>query len=157
MQSRKSLYFDLEMRPNRSLPRRTFWWLVGGVAGVFLLMGLRLMILGAWLVLPFMLIDIALLWWAMRASYRSGEMVERLSLDKDGLSFVRIDPSGRRKAARLDAARARVELEEMVMKQNRLWLRAGDRRLSIGAFLSPPERVEIKQVIEDGLRQWRRG
>jgi len=149
-------YFDLELRPNRSLRRQHFWWMIAAVAGVFMLMGLRLLLLGAWPAIPFMVADLGLLWWAMRASYRSGLLVERLRLDQRGLEFIRVSPHGRFRAVRLEPLRARVELERLAMEQNRLWLRAGDRRLVIGSFLSPPERVEVAEVIEDGLRRFRR-
>lgn len=151
-----SAYFDLEFRPNRSLPPRQFWWIVVGTAAVFLLMGLRFLFLGAWPIVPFMIIDVALMWWAMRASYRSGRAVERLRLDGRGLEFISISHHGRMWAQRLNPARARTELEELVMQQNRLWLRDDERRLRIAAMLSPPERVEVARVIEDGLRRYRR-
>lgn len=150
-------YFDLEFRPNRSLAPRQFWWIVIGTAAVFFLMGLRFLFLGAWPILPFMIIDVALLCWAMRASYHSGREVERLRLDGRGLEYLRISPYGQTRAQWLEARRARIELEQLTMKQNRLWLQDGERRLSIAGMLSPPERVEVARVIEDGLRRFRRG
>lgn len=149
-------YFDLEFRPNRSLSPRHFWWLVIGVAVIFLLMGLRFLFLGAWPILPFMIVDVAVLWWAMRASYRSGQAVERLRLDGRGLEHIWVTPTGHIRAQWLEPRRAQVELEQLSMRQNRLWLRVDGRRMPIAPLLSPPERAEVAQVIEDGLRRWRR-
>ncbi len=138
------------------MSRKHFLWMIAGVAVIFLLMGLRFLALGAWPILPFMLFDVALLWWAMRASYRSGEAVEELRLDSSGLELVRISPLGHRQRTLLEPHWARVELEETGEQQNRLWLRAGSRREPVGGFLSPPERVEIARIIEDGLNRFQR-
>jgi uncharacterized membrane protein len=152
----KPAIFDLELRPNRSLPERQFWLMLAGVAAIFLLMGVRFLLLGAWPILPFMAVDTALLWWAMRASYRSGRASEHLRLDAEGLELVRIAPHGTARRTRLTPWLARVELEQLGPDQNRLWLHASGRRLNIGSFLSPAERADIAAVIEAGLARWQR-
>ncbi len=151
----KPAIFDLELRPNRSMPERHFWLTIAGVATIFLLMGLRFLFLGAWPILPFMLADIALLWWAMRASYRSGRASEHLRLDEEGLELVRIAPHGQVRRTRIEPHWARVELEDLGPDQNRLWLTARGARHAIGAFLSPAERADIARVIEAGLAAYR--
>lgn len=157
----KPAIFDLELRPNRSLPERHFWRMIAGVAVIFLAMGVRFLLLGAWPILPFMLVDLALLWWAMRASYRSGRASEHLRLDSDGLELVRVAAHGQVRRTRIEPHWARVELEELGADQNRLWLTAPNpsgstrARHAIGAFLSPGERAEIARVIEAGLATFR--
>jgi uncharacterized membrane protein len=151
----KPAIFDLELRPNRSMPERHFWAMMAGVALIFLLMGLRFLLLGAWPILPFMIADIALLWWAMRASYRSGRASEHLRLDSDGLELVRVAAHGPIRRTRIEPHWARVELEELGADQNRLWLTARGERHGIGTFLSPGERAELARVIEAGLVAFR--
>jgi uncharacterized membrane protein len=153
---RKPAIFDLELRPNRSMPQRHFWLLMAGVAAIFALMGLRFLFLGAWPILPFMLADLALLWWAMRASYRSGRASEHLRLDEDGLELVRIAPHGRARRTRIEPMWATVELERLSDEENRLWLRSRGDLHPLGQFLSPAERAEIAQVIERGLATFRK-
>jgi uncharacterized membrane protein len=150
-------YFDLELRPNRPLAPRHALWLVAAVGFVFLLMGLRFLFLGAWPILPFMLADVLLLGWALRASWRSGRARERVWLDETGLSLVRVQASGRHQRVNLPPHLARVELEVLGNRQNRLWLTADGRREPVGGFLSPPERADIARVIDDGLARFRRG
>jgi uncharacterized membrane protein len=152
----KPAIFDLELRPNRSLPQRHFWLMMAGVAAIFLLMGVRFLFLGAWPILPFMAVDIGLLWWAMRASYRSGRESEHLRLDGDGLELVRVAAHGTTRRTRIEPHWARVELEPLGADQNRLWLTAKGNRHPIGAFLSPAERADIAAVIEAGLAAYRR-
>ncbi|MGL6042790.1 MAG: DUF2244 domain-containing protein [Sandaracinobacteroides sp.] len=157
MREDKPAFFDLVLRPNRSMPHRHFWLMMAGVALVFLLMGLRFLLLGAWPIIPFMLMDIALLGWAMRASYRSGRASEHIRLDGSGLELVRVAAQGSARRTRIEPLGARVELELLGADQNRLWLTGRGARHAIGAFLSPAERADIARVIEDGLAAFRRG
>jgi uncharacterized membrane protein len=153
----KTGYFDLELSPNRSLAPRHFRLLLLGVAALFLAVGVRLLVLGAWPVIPFLIADVLLLAWAMRASYRSGGAREHLRLDGRGLELVRVAADGQVHAMRLEAARARVELETVAPGGNRLWLTAGGRREAVGAFLSPGEREALARVMADGLARFRSG
>jgi len=149
-------YFDLTLTPNRSLDRRHARWIVLGVGAVMALMALRMWVLGAWLVVPFLAIDVALVAWAFRASYRSGTGSETLRLSDDDLVVRRRSPEGVERSIRLEPLWTRVTLERQAMKQNRLWLVARGTRVSVGRFLSPPEREAIYEVIADGLERFRR-
>ena len=149
-------YFDLILTPNRSLDRRHARWLLLGVGGIMLLMGVRLLLLGAWPVIPFLIIDVALLAWAFRASYRSARGFEAVRLDEDDLMVRRRTPQGRERSIRLEPTAASARLERLAMKQNRLWLTAREQRVAVGRFLSPGEREAIYEVIADGLERFRR-
>lgn len=150
-------HFHLELRPNRSMPPRQFHLMIAGVAVIFLLMGVRFLFLGAWPILPFMALDVGLLWWAMRASYRSGDAREELRLSDDGLELVRIAPHGGRRAIRMEPVWTRVELEQLSNRQNRLWLKSAGRSEPLGVFLSPAERRDLARVIGEGLARYRSG
>ena len=149
-------YFDLVLTPNRSLDRRHARWLVAGVGLLMLLNGVRMLVLGAWPVIPFLGIDVALLAWAFRASYRSGRGFEALRLDEDDLVVRRRSPEGRERRIRLEPMSTTARLQRMAMRQNRLWLTARDQRVAVGRFLSPGEREAIYEVIAEGLERFRR-
>lgn len=150
-----SALIDLTLTPNRSLDRRHSYWLIAGVGGVFLLLGLRLLLLSAWPVLPFMLADVLLLAWAFRASYRSGRAYEWLRIEDGWLTLCRVSPHGQRQPIRFDPGRTFARLERISEDQNRLWLASGPQRASVGAFLSPAEREALYPVLESGLARWR--
>lgn len=149
-------YLDLRLTPNRSLSPRHAWWLVGGVAAVFFAGGLRMLVLGAWPVVPFMLADIALLGWALRASYRSGRAYELVRLDAADLTVAKVSHHGQERRFRFEPFWARVQLETLGEDENRLWVTGNGGRVAVGSFLSPAERVELHQVIADGLARYRR-
>lgn len=148
---------DLELWPHRAMERRHFAWVVGGVATLFILLGLRFLLLGAWPILPFMLVDVLILGWAMRASYRSGHAAEHVRLERRELWLERVSPLGARQQLRLDPLAVRVELEQFPDTRNRLWLHERNRREPVGAFLSAGEREQLAKVLEEALRRWRSG
>ena len=141
---------DLVFRPPASLSRGGARLVVGGAALVMTLAALRFWFVGAWLVLPFLLVDLALLAWAFRASRRSSQAFERLRLVGEELLVERVSAGGREERWRLPRAWTRVELEEQA-PQNRLWLRHRSRRLLIGKHLNRRERSEVYEVMARAL------
>jgi uncharacterized membrane protein len=146
---------DLTLTPNRSLDKRHARWLVGGVGVIFLLGGLRFLALGAWPVIPFMVADLALLWWAFRASYKSGRAYERLWIENGALTFARVTHHGTERRLVFEPVWTRVQLEHIDEDENRLWLATHGKRFAVGSFLSPAERVAVHDVIAAGLARCR--
>jgi len=87
--------FDAVLTPHRSLSPRGFWLLMGCIVAVSFTGGLVFLIAGAWPIFGFFGLDVALIYWAFRASYRSGRLRERLRLTRDELTVERIDPRGK--------------------------------------------------------------
>jgi uncharacterized membrane protein len=148
---------DLTLTPNRSFDRGHVRWVLGGVGVIFFLGGLRFLALGAWPILPFMALDLGLLWWAFRASYASGRGHERLVLADDRLELLRVSAKGMERRFGFEPLWTRVLLEETALGDVRLWLAARGRRVSVGRFLSPGERREVGEVIRAGLEAYRSG
>jgi uncharacterized membrane protein len=138
-------YFDLVLTPSRPLLPQHARLIVGAVGLVVGLGCLRALALGAWPILPFAILDVVLLWWAFRQTYRSGAARESIRLDDDALV---IDRGGRR--VRLEPFWTRAELGD-----RRLCLAERGRRIVVGAFLPPDERREVHAVITAGLARWR--
>ena len=71
---------ELHLWPYRSLPRRGFVWFIGGTAAALTVP--LLAVLGSpilWGLLPFMLLVLWALWWALSRSYRDGAILEVLT------------------------------------------------------------------------------
>ena len=132
-------------------------WLVAGVGIIFFIGGLRFLALGAWPILPFMVVDVALLWWAFRASYRSGGGHERVVLDADSLTLLRVSPLGAEKRFGFEPLWTRVHVEETPLGDAHVFLAARGRRVRVGSFLSAPERREVGAAIAAALSAYRAG
>ncbi len=84
--------FEVALYPHRSLSPPGFLVVMGifvlaaGIAGGYFLL------LGAWPVFGFFGLDIALLYWGFRASYRTGEICEYISLSENCLLLKRSRP-----------------------------------------------------------------
>lgn len=148
---------DLTLTPNRSFDRRHMRWVVGGVGLVFFLSGLRFLALGAWPILPFMLVDVAALWWAFRASNASGRGHERVVLADDALTLQRVSAQGVEKRFGFEPLWTRVQVEETALGDAHVFLSARGRRVRVGGFLSAPERREVGAVIAAALSAYRSG
>lgn len=148
---------DLTLTPNRSFDRVHMRWVVGGVGVLFFLGGLRFLALGAWPILPFMLVDVGLLWWAFRASYASGREHERVLLEGDRLELLRVNAAGAERRFGFEPLWTRVMMEETALGDVKLWLAARERRVRVGQFLSPRERREVGAVISSVLADYRAG
>jgi uncharacterized membrane protein len=150
-----TVLLDLTLTPNRSLGRRHARWLLIGVGGLLALGSLRFLALGLWPVVPFLLVDLALLAWALRASYRSGRGHERLVLDDHALVVTRVAANGGRQETRLDALFTRVLITETPLGDAHLFLAARGLKLRVGAFLSAAERRAVGAEVRAALARYR--
>ncbi|MBN2739478.1 MAG: DUF2244 domain-containing protein [Rhodobacteraceae bacterium] len=138
---------ELHLWPYRSLPRKGFVIFI--VIFVTLISLPLFAVLGRvelWWLLPFIMATVAGVWWAISASYRTGEVREVLSFSPQKLRLIRRDP-GRVEPRDWEANPHWVRVEMHVKGgpvPNYLTLRGGPREVEIGAFLTPEERRELQ-------------
>jgi uncharacterized membrane protein len=155
-ESPRRVLFQAHLRPHRSLSRRAFRRIMLAVTLFSLTVSVVAFLGGAWPVFGFMGLDIALVWFALRLSYRRALVSEVLELDQHALTVERTDPSGRGKKWRLQPAWLRVELAEPILPQTPVMLRSHGQELPIGVFLHPDQRREIASDLRAALALWRR-
>lgn len=146
---------DLRMFPYRSLGPRDFRLLMALVAGVSALGALRFVVLGAWPVVFFLLLDVGLIYGAFRLNYRAARQYERLTLDASALTVRRVSAAGVERRSSFNPYWVRVVLTPGRFEQNHLSLRSHGRQEPIATFLSPAERIGLRDEIERGLAQVR--
>ena len=73
--------FRAVLTPHRSLPAMGFLILMAVLVTLNLTAGITFYLLGAWPVVGFMGLDVALVWWAFRLNYASGKRRESIELD----------------------------------------------------------------------------
>lgn len=138
--------------PHRSLPKSGFVFFIA-ITSFMLAIPLMPLLgtLALWGVLPFLILTVWALWFFIMRSYRSGELLEELCLWPDHMALVRIEPSGRRQDWEANPYWVQVS-EHKKPVPHYLTLRGGDREVELGAFLSPEERVSLKDELEHELR-----
>lgn len=149
--------FRAELRPNRSLSPRGFTLLMAGLMVVSFAAGVTFVSMGAWPVFGYFGLDVALVYWAFKASYRSGNLYETLVLTEDTLEVRRVHPSGGSQVWRLKPHWLRVLIDVPPEHHSQLVLRTHGRELTVGSFLTPEERVEVAEALRDALARGRAG
>ncbi len=147
----QAVHFNATLVPHRSLSRRGFRLLITVLLVANLLIGLPIYLLGAWPVIGFMGLDIALVIVLFRLNYKSGRLTETLTLTDDALIVTRIDPEGLVEESRLDAYWLRVEMDDPPEHESRLTLISRGNRLVVGRFLTPDERLEVAKALRTAL------
>ncbi|MDH3232438.1 MAG: DUF2244 domain-containing protein [Alphaproteobacteria bacterium] len=142
---------DLALHPHRSLSPRGFATLMTAIGLVGFCGGLAFLLMGAWPVFGFFGLDVALIYWAFKASYRSGRAREIIRLTKRELTVERIAPSGRSRRWSFQPYWLRVVLDERPGRAGQLTLQSHGRSLAIGDFLAPQERDEIAIALRHAL------
>jgi uncharacterized membrane protein len=150
------LFFERVLLPHRSLPPRRFHLLML-ILGLFsIAVGTGFVIAGAWPVVGFFGLDVALVYIAFRLNYRSARRRETLRLAADAFTVERIGIYGERRLWRFQPFWLRVVLEEQPGRSNRLLVASHGRSLVIADFLAPAARRELAATIGAALASWRK-
>jgi uncharacterized membrane protein len=149
------LFFERVLLPYRSLPPRGFHILMLALGLISLAVGIGFISIGAWPVIGFFGLDVALVYVAFRLSYRSARQRETIRLAGDTLTVEQVSVRGTRRMWRFQPFWLRVILEERAGEANRLLIASHGRSLVIGDFVAPPDRAELADTIRDALRRWR--
>ena len=139
----QAVHFDATLLPHRSLPREGFHALIAALVAANLILGVPMFLFGAWPVIGFMGLDIALVVFLFRLNYKSGRLSETLRLTDTDLEVTRIDPEGVIEKTRLEATWLRVEMDDPPQHESHLTLVSRGNRLVVGRFLTPEERLEV--------------
>jgi uncharacterized membrane protein len=150
-----SLVFERVLAPHRSLPPAGFRVLMLVLGCVSLAVGIGFVALGAWPIVGFFGLDVALLYFAFHLSYRSARRREILRLAGDAFTVERVGVRGDRRMWRFQPFWLRVILVEHPDESNRLLVASHGRSLAIGDFLAPAVRRELAATLREALRRWR--
>ncbi len=145
-----AVHFATSLTPHRSLSAEGFRFVIGGAIAANLVIGLPLLIMGAWPVFGFMGLDVFLLWWLFKRSYLDARRSETLLLTDRELIVVRVAPDGEREEHRLDAYWLKVEATE-----ERLVVVSRGNRAVIGRFLGPDERLRVADQLKAAIADMR--
>jgi len=148
-------FLDVTLYPHRSLGRRGFTWVMLIIGGISLITGVGFMLAGAWPVIGFLGLEVLLVWWFFRVSYRSAGICEHIQLFTDELRITRDLPNGTSSSVTYQPYWAQVELKTLPDGDTRLFVGSHGKRTIIGAFLSADERAAFADVLQDGIARSR--
>lgn len=146
-----AVLYSAELRPHRSAAPRTATRIVLIVATIWALVILFFVAMGAWPVLPFLGLEILLLFIFFRLNHRAAGTCEAIALTSKALTVRRTDPWGKRSQVSFPPHWLQVNLEPHPNQDNRLELRSHGRSLVIGSFLLPHEREQLAFALRRAL------
>lgn len=149
--------FRAVLTPYRSLGPTGFLVLMAALAGISFATGLAFLLIGAWPVMGFLGLDVALVYVAFKLNYRSGRLYETVELTPALLTWTRVHPSGRREQFDCNPYWARVALREWPDGRTDLRLLAQGKELIFGRFLTDDERRKLATALKGALVDARGG
>ncbi|MEQ1669479.1 MAG: DUF2244 domain-containing protein [Hyphomicrobium sp.] len=150
-QSRGTSQFVLH--PHRSLSSHGFLILMTVLGVVSFIAGVAFCMIGAWPVMGFFGLDVALIYWAFKANYRAGRLYETVDVTPDVLKLTRVQPDGRTETSELNPYWARVSLTtDHPDGRTSLRIVAQGRELLIGKFLTDDERRDFASALTGALQ-----
>ncbi len=137
---------------HRSLSPRGFLILMSILTAVSFITGVAFCMIGAWPVMGFFGLDVALVYLAFKLNYRSGLAYETVDVTPDLLTLTRVQANGAKQAFEMNPYWARVSLTtDRPDGRNSLRLIAQGRELLLGHFLTDDERRDFAGVLAGAL------
>lgn len=147
--------FSAILTPHRSLSKNGFMLVMALFAMVSFIAGMAFVTMGAWPVMGFFGLDVALLYWAFRQNYRAADEYETVDLWPDRLEVRHHERGKKTLFQRFQPYWVNVELEEMTEFSNKLLLKSHGETLRLGIFLSPSEREGFALSLRTALARYK--
>src|SRR5262245_56583968 len=140
--------FSAVLTPYRSLGRAGFVALMLAVGAVNFAAGILFFVVGAWPVVGFLGLDVLLVYWAFKASYRDAAAYEQVTVTASELRLRKLSPRGEVREWTLNPLWVKLDRQtDAEFGLERLFLVSHGRKLAVAAFLGPAE----KQSFADAL------
>jgi uncharacterized membrane protein len=150
--------FSAVLTPHRSLSRKGFLILMTVLGLISLTTGTAFLMAGAWPVFGFCGLDVLLIYFAFRLSYRRAKAYEQVTVTPSELTVRQVSHYGRINEWTLNPLW--VKLDRVVHAEfgiERLFLVSHGRRLAIAGFLGPQEKESFALALSAALGEAKRG
>jgi uncharacterized membrane protein len=139
------------LTPHRSLGPKGFMVLMTAVCFVSFGTGLFFYLLGAWPVMGFMGLDVALIYVAFKLNFRALRLYETVDLTNDALTVTRVAPSGKAESWSFNPYWVRLTLRPRLGRSSELTLISHGKRLVFASFLTDEEREDFAAALSTAL------
>lgn len=149
--------FVAELFPHRSLTPGGFAVLMGVFAAICAGNAMLYLALGAWPVAIFMIVDVLILYLAIRFSFRAGRAREHVTVTRSDVHIRKIAPNGRHQDHHFNPFWARLQVDRhRGIGITAMRLTGQGRATSIGGFLNPDDRESFASAFAEALATARR-
>ena len=150
--------FSALLTPHRSLGGAGFLVLMGVIAGIGFVAGVVFFIVGAWPVIGFLGLDVALVYWAFRANYLAAAAYEEVTVTPSELRVRKVSHRGKVAEWSLNPVWTNLDREtHEEFGLLRLFLVSRGRKLSVAGFLGPAEKETFAAALAAAIGEAKRG
>jgi len=150
--------FSARVTPHRSLSSTGFLVLMGFIGAVSFVAGIAFWMMGAWPVLGFFGLDALVIYWAFRANFRSAAATEDIVVTPSELRVRRVSHRGHLTEWSFNPLWVQLEQTgDPDFGIEHLYLVSRGRRLVIGDFLGPDEKISFAKALLAALQTAKRG
>src|SRR5437879_5958177 len=156
--TREPAIFSAVLTPHRSLGRRGFRILMLVVGLASFVTGTVFLLAGAWPIFGFCGLDVLLVYWAFRVSYRRARAYEQVTVTPSELTVRQVSHQGR--ISEWTANPLWVRLDRVVHAEfgiERLFLVSRGQRLAIAGCLGAQEKESFAHALSAALGEAKRG
>jgi uncharacterized membrane protein len=151
-ESTEATLYQATLRPHRSLTPAGFVTVMAVIAGVSFTAGTMFLMMGAWPIFGFFGLDVALVWWAFRANFRSARAFEDIHVTASRLSVRQVSARGETRESAFNPRWVRLETaSDDDFGMTRVAIVSRGAPLVIGAFLGPRQREEVAEGLGSAL------
>jgi uncharacterized membrane protein len=150
--------FSALLTPHRSLGSVGFVVLMAVIAGISFVGGVVFYIVGAWPVVGFLGIDVALVYWAFRVNYLAAAAYEEVTVTASELRVKKVSHRG--EVAEWSLNPLWVKLDRVTHAEYgllQLFLVSRGRRLTVAGFLGPAEKETFAAALAAAIGEAKRG
>ncbi len=150
--------FSAVLTPHRSLSPKGFRIFMLVLGGLSFLIGMYFVLRGAWPVFGFCGLEVLLVYWAFRVSYRQARAYEQVTVTPSELTVRKVTHHGRIREWTLNPLW--VKLDRVVHAEfgvERLFLVSHGRRVAIAGMLGPDEKASFASALSAALGEAKRG
>ena len=148
--------FAALLTPHRSLSSRGLAIVMGLIGVCSFITGTVFYLAGAWPVMGFMGLDVALIYVAFRLNNRQARALEEISVTREALTVRKVSAGGVGEDFGFDPYWTRLEVARKPdWGVTGLWLAAKGGRLQIASFLNPEERASFADALSAALAEAR--
>ena len=148
--------FSAKLTPHRSLGQRGYRVIIAVVALAATVPAITFYSLGAWPIIGFLGLDVALIAWAMWASLKDGKRYEQVTLWRDQLELKQVDGAGKEMLVRFNPSLVKLVVDRDYNERTTgLHLRTRDRDVVLGAFLNNDEKSSFAKAFGTALKRAR--
>lgn len=147
----RELFLDAVLYPHRSLGKTGFLILMAAICGCSFVVGLVFFLVGAWPVIGFLGLDVLIVYIAFRLNYRAARAYETVRLSRSAFEVTHVDPKGHGRQTVLNPSWLSVDMDDPPHRKSRLIVRTHGRRLELGRFLTPAEKLDFARTLRRAL------